>query len=550
MFIAIIASESDDDLEKPLPNLEGRIVCADTLQTVADPHWLPFGTGHLQDADEAVKAALMDVASIRSQWLDAHDEDSKSELRISDQSARAQLKKAISRGMSSPEAINFANHALLEPDAPSAQTDPRLLFYNPEWRGFDIVIGNPPYEALSATIPMPSNPSREERLEVKRQRRNRKRELLENKRYRTTPGNDLYNLIAEAALALVRPEGGVVTLVVPLSLCFGQDQAETRRLFETRCSRINLRNQDIRPDKTFHDSPVAHPQNSQRTTIVTARTGNQAPTIEIGGIDKWLKSERYEFLISRRKRLKRIANGQIDSRIDSQWERIPTQEVQKLISAMRSEKTKIYNLTSDNEHDEEKEHELGFPPTARYFITAAPAEKLDRGENTLPIIDKASLELAVAAANSHAAYAWWKTYGDAFHINPHEIATIAIPSAWVESEETNRKARALGRELIAAITPNNITRRRTGTRGAVQDSLNFHECAKETIAKIDKLYLEALGLSPKPLLEQLHTLRGNFHMAAGERRSQGRRFRHWRESNRIKLEGLLGLNFGPGIWTK
>ena len=512
MFIAIIASESDDDSEKPLPNLEGRIACADTLQTVADPNWSPFGTGHLQDVDDAVKFALAEVASIRKRWLDSHDEDVKTELRLLDKNARAKLKKAIGSGMSSPETANFANCALLEPDAPAAQTDPRLLFYNPQWHGFDIVIGNPPYEALSASIPMPPNPSREERREVNRQRKNRKREMLNDKRYQTTSGNDLYNLIAEAALALARPEGGVVTLVVPLSLCFGQDQSDTRKLFETRCSRINLRNQDIRPDKTFHDSPVAHPQNSQRTTIITAKTGKAAPTIEIGGTDKWLKSERHEFLISRRKNLKRTANVKIDPRVDSQWERIPTYEIQNLISAMKSEKTKIYSLMSDKEN----EHELGFPPTARYFITTAPAGKLDRGENTLPMIDRASLELALAAANSHAGYAWWKTYGDAFHINPHEIETVAIPSTWVESKDTNRKARALGRELIAAIIPDNITRIRTGTGGAVQDSLNFHEWAGETIAEIDKLYLEALGLNSKPLLQQLHTLRGTSTWRLGQ----------------------------------
>ena len=95
--------------------------------------------------------------------------------------------------------------------------------------------------------------------------------------------------------------------------------------------------------------------------------------------------------------------------------------------------------------------------------------------------------------------------------NPHHealSATIPIPSAWFDSDDTNRKIRALGRKLIAAITPNNITRIKTGTKGSVQDSLNFHECAAETIAKIDKLYLEALGLSPKPLMEQLRTLRG------------------------------------------
>ena len=505
LFIAIIATESDDDIEKPLPNLEGRIVCADTLRTVADPNWSPFGTGHLQDADDSVRGALMDVASIRKRWLDAHDENAKSELRLLDKEARARLKKAIGRGMSGAETSDFADHALLEPDAPAAQTDPRLLFYDPERQGFDIVIGNPPYETLSKGIPMPPNASREERLEVNRQRRKRKRELLQDKRYQTTSGNDLYNLMAEASLALVKREGGVVTLVVPLSLCFGQDQADTRKLFETRCSRISLRNHDNRPDKVFHNSPVENAESRVRATIITAKTGTEAPIIEIGGADRWLRSERREFLTYRRRAIERNVETKVDPRIDSQWERIPSPEIQRLISAMKAEKTKIRNLM----HDEESEHELGFPPTAMYFITIAPAGKLNRRERIIQIADRAKLELALAASNGHAAYAWWKTYGDAFDINPHEIETVAIPSAWIEREETNRKVRALGRKLIEAIHPDNITRRKTGTGGAVQDSLNFHECAAETIAEIDRFYLEALGLNPEPLLEQLHTLRSN-----------------------------------------
>ena len=39
------------------------------------------------------------------------------------------------------------------------------------------------------------------------------------------------------------------------------------------------------------------------------------------------------------------------------------------------------------------------------------------------IADQDNLELAMAASNDHAAYAWWKTYGDAFHINPYEFVT-------------------------------------------------------------------------------------------------------------------------------
>ena len=123
--------------------------------------------------------------------------------------------------------------------------------------------------------------------------------------------------------------------------------------------------------------------------------------------------------------------------------------------------------------------------------------------------DAEKLAIAVAAANGHAAYAWWKAYGDAFHLNPYEMATIAIPNRWIEVEGTRLKAIALGRRLIGAINHRNIIVRTSGTKKTKHESLNFHECERETIAEIDRLYLTALGLPLEPLLTQLRTLRSN-----------------------------------------
>ena len=173
------------------------------------------------------------------------------------------------------------------------------MFYRPDRRGFDIVIGNPPYDSVNKDRQAPRDTDRAERKVWADRRQARRQHLVTEKRYCTTAGNDLYNLVAEAALALAKPDGGVVTLVVPLSLCFGQDQQPLRRLFEERCCCISLRCQDIRPDKTFHDSPVAHPENAQRTTIVTAVAGAESPTISISGANIRSKSERHEYLISR-----------------------------------------------------------------------------------------------------------------------------------------------------------------------------------------------------------------------------------------------------------
>ena len=206
--------------------------------------------------------------------------------------------------------MNFAKHPLLEPDAPPANTDPRLLFYSSDWSGFDVVIGNPPYGKVDP---------------------GKRKNLKQNKRFKTTEGNDLYNLIAEASLTLAKPAGGIITLIVPLSICFGQDQKQTRSLFESRCDRVTLRNQDIRPDKTFHDSPVEHPQNSQRTTIIVARTGESKCIIEVSGINKWRKSERHEYLTSRAIPLTRQGGPAVDPKVDTQWERVSTPEIQELI---------------------------------------------------------------------------------------------------------------------------------------------------------------------------------------------------------------------------
>ena len=97
LFIAIIAAENAADAgitPPPLPNLEAKIVCADTLATVADPDWSPLGAGTLQERVAEVNDALARVAKIREQWQSAHDEPAKAALRQQDETARQALRRA------------------------------------------------------------------------------------------------------------------------------------------------------------------------------------------------------------------------------------------------------------------------------------------------------------------------------------------------------------------------------------------------------------------------------------------------------------------------
>ena len=416
MFIAIMAAEAYEDAANnldPLPNLEAKIICANTLKTAATRDWSPFGSGTLQANIDEIKDALEEVAGIRHRWQSAHDEETKQKIRQEDEQARARLRGALRGRMGNLETSRFANHPLLNPDAPPAEIDARLLFYDPDWTGFDIVIGNPPYEAINKDLSAEPDASKKEEAELAREKRERRAEL-KRRNYKTTAGNDLYNLIAEASLNLAKPEGGVVTLIVPLSICFGQDQKDTRQLFESGCNHILLRSQDIRPDQSFHDSPVAHPPNSQRTTIITAQIGEGKPSIEISGANKWPTKERHEYLTSRGTPLIRTNVRTINSKLDTQWERIPTREIQDLIRKMRESTLRIQNLRDPGEN----KFGISFPLSARYFFTITPAGALKRGEKHIAISDEENLELAMAATNGHAAFAWWKAYGDAFHVNP------------------------------------------------------------------------------------------------------------------------------------
>ena len=113
----------------------------------------------------------------------------------------------------------------------------------------------------------------------------------------------------------------------------------------------------------------------------------------------------------------------------------------------------------------------------------------------------------MAALNGHVAYAWWRIWGDTFHINNYELTTITIPDLWLEDADSNALARRLGRELIDAIEAENIATNRSGTGGNTFENVNFYRACPETIRQLDKLHLTSLELPVEPLLSQIRTMR-------------------------------------------
>ena len=491
LFIAITASRRNIPGREPLPNLEARIVCADTLETVADPEWRPDRPGQLADADPELITALADAAKNRVSWFNAHTEETKQELLGRDAKLRSQLEILLQQrvDLASPELIGFAQAPLYSVNPTPARTDARLLFYENPWQGFDVVIGNPPYEALSKSMPKDTVNG-----------------LKATKRYQTTNVGDLYSLFCETALALAKPDGGVVTLVVPLSIAFGQQQRTVRRAFESRCKAINLRHYDNIPDTIFNGTPVLKTwKNRQRSTIISGISGDQAPVIRSTGLQGWFTAEREMCLAQRSMTVIPRLGAGVDNRVASQWLRVPTPEVARLVETISSQDRTVmsYEYKGDDT-DTSGGVYLAFPQTAYQFIGVIPAGTVSpRRETLIRVKDRDDLRLLMAMLNGHVGYAWWWVVGDGFDMKPiADHGTLVVPNY---CSKNPGEAIELGQRLIDAI-PECLTEKKNS--GTTWQNVNFH-LKPDLIEEIDRFHLKALGLEEEPLLTHLRIMRSS-----------------------------------------
>lgn len=459
-------------------------MCADTLETVANPHWRPDRPGQLDTADPELIAALAAVGENRASWFEAHTEEDKQEVLKKDKDLRANLFKLLQEKgeLASPELMRFAESPLYNLNPTPARTDARLLFYENPWRGFDIVIGNPPYEALSKSM---------DRAGVNA--------LKTEKGYQTTNVGDLYSLFCETALALAKPSGGVVTMIVPFNLAFGQRHRSIRSLFAGRCREVHLRHYDNRPGTTFNASPtVLSPENRQRATIYTAVLGGGTPfNIISTGMQRWSADERVMCLLARPTLISPSFGRGVDNRLSGQWPRIPTPEVAEMIMRILGQRRSV------GESRTKSGETIAFPKTAYQFISPLPRDTVSpRSENLVTVADHDNVRLVLAVLNGHVAYGWWWVFGDAFHLKTSDLTSLKIPDAWVQNP---KPAIDLGQRLINAI-PECIVENRQ--QGGVWRNVNFH-LKPDLIEELDRLHIEALGLPEEPLLTHLRIMRSS-----------------------------------------
>lgn len=482
LFIAITAARRHEPSQEPLPNLEARIVCADTLATVANPDWRPERPGRLTDAFPELITALTGLAANRAAWFDAHTEAAKQRVLQGESQGRSQLEGLLQNraDLASPELAGFAQSSLYHINPIPAATDARLLFYENPWRGFDVVIGNPPYVPISKT---------------------EGEKLKAAKAFQSTDAHNLYTLFCETALALAKPEGGVVTLIVPLSIAFGQQQETLRAAFENRCSVIDLRHYNNNPSMMFPPNPITKDRrNRSRATVVTAKLGGQNPVVRSTGLQRWPADERQSCLEQRRTVISPQYPDGVHEHTAKQWARIPTEEVRDLVQAILRQKKTIASYRGSGEV------EIALPASAEYFVSTIPGKMVQpRRETPIYVKDWDDVRLLMAVMNGHVGYAWWSAYGDGFDVKFNDFAALTVPDEWLKNPQP---AIALGQRLIDAMPECAVE---IVIHGKTWQNVNFH-LQPELIGELDRLHLGALGYRGaglEKLLGQLRVMRSS-----------------------------------------
>ena len=240
-----IAIQHERDAEPstvdPLPNLETRILCADSLSTplkpptlIRDPEW--------QDALERRRRA-------EAQWVEADSPAEKEHAGKALKATNLALLKVYPGMLANGREHRWDGH-------PAHQTTPfrgdlPALAGMPD--GWDLVIGNPPYMNVSAV----------------------QRRTFERLGYAAGPGN-LYGAFLESAAERLVKRNGSLMMIVPHSIQWSVRTKTLRGIIENQFPEIRVRTYDNRTVAVFPKTSwlehTTNPENGQRVCVIHAES--------------------------------------------------------------------------------------------------------------------------------------------------------------------------------------------------------------------------------------------------------------------------------------
>ena len=343
-------------------------------------------------------------------------------------------------------------------------------------RGFDVILGNPPYARFGC--------------------RSDWRDLA--LRFETVAANptgtaDLYPVFIEqmTRLATSRAHGA---LVVPLSIACnsGRQFSTCRHLMERQSGIWKFAHFDRQPHALFGEDVKT------RNTIILWEKRQDTRSVQSGPLRKWRGQDRQRMLeaieytevnVGIRSGIPKI-NGNVQSRLH---------EVLSESNLVLSHIVTDWGRSTLREVPVGADHEVFVAPTAYNFLGVArpfPHVKDDRealSTNPLMKLSFCSAEDAKAGyalLSSNLVFWWWHVHGDGFHVNRATLQKIPVGHSAFSSSTLTRLAN-LGEDLWEAVqrTPN-----RSVNRGKVSYTFSASS-APEIKSEIDTVLLQSLGQS-------------------------------------------------------
>ncbi len=207
-FISLVCDQRTNRTKKenhgirPLPNLETKFVAADTLIGLAEMEQLAL-------APQRVYKFEAEIESLYHSHFAVQRRDQKLAVQRKIKNLRKELGKLLAESlMASKKAQHVADWDPFDPQASSDFFDPHWMFGRSLADGFDIVLGNPPYQSA---------------IEHKKVKGEEYRNSIKQ-RYKATTGTwDLYIPFFEAGIRFLKPNG-VLSFISPnkfLSATYG-----------------------------------------------------------------------------------------------------------------------------------------------------------------------------------------------------------------------------------------------------------------------------------------------------------------------------------------
>ncbi len=237
-FISLLVEQEIDDSKpnrdiRALPNLETKFVAANTLIKIERPAQMSFTSKEVEELEAK-------ITSVREELFYANSRQEKLRLQKKEKELREKLKVALKQnGFQNDAAEKIAGW---DPFDQSTHAE----WFDPEWmfgvkKGFDIVIGNPPYGGKYSEI---------EKKYFKQKYESAK--TIPNKQKGSL---DTFTLFIEQGFNSLR-KNGCLTFIVPISITSSDSMTGIHNLLENNCEEIKVSSYAVRPQPVFQNAVV------------------------------------------------------------------------------------------------------------------------------------------------------------------------------------------------------------------------------------------------------------------------------------------------------